>query len=132
MDDGVDTRTRVPAGVGIGDVEANDVVVRTRGIGQGAGVEVGQAEAVVFAMRFPECSADATSGAGEQHEAARWLTHAGASQKRVVSVESRLVTDPGFDSRSCSTPCCRSIRECASPARPGAGAVPSLDMTHFA
>src|SRR3954462_13297097 len=132
MDDGVDTRTRLPAGVSIGDVEANDIVIRTGGIGKGVGLEVGQAEAVVFAVRLPECGADAASGAGEQHEAAFGLTHAGAGQKRVVAVESRRVTDPGFGRRSCSTPYCRSIRECAAPARPGAGVVPSLDMTHFA
>ena len=50
--------------------------------------QIGQAEAVVLAVRLPECGADATGGAGEQHEAALGLTHAGAIQKRVVLVES--------------------------------------------
>ena len=74
MDDGVDARTCLPAGICIGDVEANDLVVRTRRIGKRVGVEIGQTEPVALAMGLPECGADATGGAGEQHEAALGLT----------------------------------------------------------
>ncbi len=96
MDDGVDARTCLPTGVCISDVEANDLVVRTRRIGKRVGVQIGQAEAVALAVRLPECGADATGGAGEQHEAALGLTHARGIQKGVVLVARSRVTDPGL------------------------------------
>ena len=104
MDDGVDARARFLTGVGIGDVEADDLVLRTRGIGKRIDIDIGQAEAITLAMRLPECGSDATGGAGKQHEAALGLTHAGGTQKRVVLVERSRVTDPDFDRRSCSAP----------------------------
>ena len=70
MDDGVDARARFSAGVGIGDVEADDLVVRTPGIGKPIDVEIGQAEAITLAMRLPKRGSDTTGSAGEEHEAA--------------------------------------------------------------
>ena len=104
MDDGVDARACVPAGVGIGDVEANDFVVRTRSIGKHIDIEIGQAEAITLAVRLPECGSDATGGAGKQHEAALGLTHASGTQKRVFLVERCGVMAPDLDRRSCSAP----------------------------
>ena len=76
MDNGVDARTRLSTSIGIGDVEANDLVVRARCIGKRVGAQIGQAKAVALAVRLPEGGADATGGAGEQHEAGIRLTHA--------------------------------------------------------
>src|SRR5688500_3645741 len=104
MDDGVDARARFSTGVGIGDVEADDLVVRTRGIGKRIDVEIGQADAISLAMRLPECGSDAAGGAGEQDEAAFRLTHAEDTQKRFALVDRSGVTDPDVDPRSCSAP----------------------------
>jgi hypothetical protein len=76
VNNGVDTRARLPAGVGIGDVQTNDLVACARRFDKRVGAQIGQPEAVALAMRLPEGGADATGGAGEQNEAALGLTHA--------------------------------------------------------
>ena len=55
-------------GVGIGDIEADDLVSVARRSRQPIGAQVGQPEAIALAVRLAKRRADAAGGAGEEHE----------------------------------------------------------------
>src|SRR5918994_2188788 len=89
VDNGVDARTCVAAGVCISDVEVNNLVVRTRCTGKPIGAPIGQAKAVALAVRLPKRGADATGGTGEQHEAAVGRGHREETHPSGIRTRSR-------------------------------------------
>jgi hypothetical protein len=70
MDDRIDARARLAAGVGMGDVEPNDLMVRAGGVHDIVDTEICQAETVAVTVRLPERAPNAPRRAGEEDEPA--------------------------------------------------------------
>jgi hypothetical protein len=76
MNDRIDARARSAAGVGIADVELDDLMTGARGVREMVGTEICQTEPVAVTVRPAERAPDAPCRAGKEDEAATRVRHA--------------------------------------------------------